>query len=70
MITFDYILQGHEATEENAILAAQGLDWSEIPVTEQEPLKHSRYVLSSNGIGVYYCYGADHYWFTDESGEG
>jgi len=70
MKVFETIYESwNDCSEQSLIDRCNGLDWSEIPVTEQEPLKHSRYVLSSNGIGVYYCYGADHYWFTDETGD-
>ena len=61
---FDYILQGHEATEENAILAAQGLDWSGIE-EEEQVLSFMRYVTTENGIDIWYCYGADYYAFSD-----
>ena len=61
---FDYILQGHEATEENAILAAQGLDWSEIE-EEEQVLSFMRYVTTENGIDIWYCYAADYYAFSE-----
>ena len=61
---FDYILQGHEATEENAILAAQGLDWSGIE-EEEQVLSFMRYVTTENGIDIWYCYAADYYAFSD-----
>lgn len=39
--------------------------WCDVPTTVQEPIMHSRYVCSADGISCYYCYGADHYWFED-----
>lgn len=66
MQTYDLILQGDEATEENAINTANGLDWQEIETTEQPKPRHSRHVTSVNGIDIYYDYGADYYFFADE----
>jgi len=65
---FDYILQGHEATKENAIQAAQGLDCSEIEEEEEQVLSFMRYVTTENGIDIWYCYAADYYAFSDEEG--
>ena len=63
---FDYILQGHEATEENAIQAAQGLDWQAIE-TYEEHFDNLKYIDSVNGVGIYYHVPVDSYYFTDES---
>jgi hypothetical protein len=63
---FDYILQGSEATEENAMDAARGLDWQEIE-TKEGNYPNLRYVDTVNGVGIYYNYGTDDYYFTDES---
>jgi len=41
-----------------------GFVWSECETTEQQ-IKFKRFVLSCNGIDVYYDYGADYYFFTD-----
>lgn len=65
-VFFDYILQGSEATEENAIQAAQGLDWQEIERHEGN-YPHLRYVDTVNGVGIYYNMGSDNYYFTDET---
>ena len=66
MITFDFILQGHEATERNARDCINGLDWSEIPTREAQRPTHSRYIDSAQGIGIYYDYAADYFFFADE----
>lgn len=63
---FDFILQGSEATEENAYSAARGLDWQEIEVTEAN-YPFLNYVDTVNGVGIWYNYGSDDYYFTDES---
>ena len=66
MKLFDHILQGHEATYENACECIEGLDWSEIPVTEQARPTHSERVGDPcMDIQVWYDYGADYYFFED-----
>jgi len=65
MKLFDFILEGDEATEENAMGAVLGLDWMDINTTEQPKPKYAEYVNSNNGINIYYDYGADYYFFED-----
>lgn len=65
MKIYDQILQGDEATEENALDCAASMVWSECEALEQH-IKYYYYVDTINGIGVYYDYGADYYFFTDE----
>ena len=64
MITFDYILQGDDATEQNAIDTANGLDWPELDSSESD-IKYSRYIETVNGVDIYYDYGADYYFFAE-----
>lgn len=64
---FNYILQGSDATEENAIQAAQDLDWSEIETSEGN-YSYLNYVDTINGVGIYYNMGDDSYYFTDKTG--
>ena len=61
---FNYILQGHEATLKNAISCAQGLDFSEIEINE-ENIPYLIYKDTVNGIEIYYNYGCDSYYFVD-----
>lgn len=64
---YDYILQGSEATEENAYDATNCLVWSEVEVLEIENMfPHSRYIDTINGIEIFYNYGADYYFFCEE----
>lgn len=65
-VFFDYILQGADATEENAYDAARGLDWQEIE-TEEGNYPYLQYVDTVNGVGIHYNYGSDNYYFTDET---
>jgi len=65
---FDYILQGSDATEENAIQAARSLDWQEVE-TQEADYPNLQYVGTLNGVGIYYNYGHDGYYFTDEDAE-
>ena len=66
---FNHVLDGHEATEENAYNAARGLDWQEIETTEGD-YPYLDYIDTVNGVGIWYNYGHDAYYFSDESGEG
>ena len=63
---FNHVLQGEDATEQNAIEHAQGLDWQGIETTEQPRLVFTSYVDTVNGIEIWYCYGTDSYLFTPE----
>ena len=64
MMIYDAILEGDEATEENALDYARGIAWDEVEVSEQE-IKYSHFVDTVDGIDVYYDYGADYYFFAD-----
>jgi len=65
MKIYDIILQGSEATEQNAIDLCNGLDWSEVEVYEDRMYEYSSYFDTVNGIDIYYDYGADYYYFVD-----
>lgn len=65
MRTFDYILEGSEATLDNAIAAAKGLDWQEIETTENDSLPYLEFKEEHNGVEIWYCYAGDIYLFTD-----
>lgn len=64
MKVFDTILQGDEATLENAMDYARGMVWDEVETTEQD-IKYAEFVDSVDGVDVYYDYGADYYFFVD-----
>ena len=65
MKVYSVILQGSEATEQNAIDFAQGFDFSESEVEEYNTMDKT-YIDTINGIDIYYQYGADYYFFTDD----
>ena len=65
MITYSTILQGSEATEENALNFAQCFDFSE-DETEDTINLHRTYIDTVNGIEIYYQYGADYYFFAPQ----
>ena len=52
MMIYDAILEGDEATEENALDYARGIAWDEVEVSEQE-IKYSHFVDTVDGIDVY-----------------
>lgn len=64
MIVFDEILEN--STEQEALDYAQGIAWCEVESSEQT-IKYHNYIDTIEGIGVYYDFGADYYFFTDES---
>ena len=64
MKTFDAILQGSEANEENAIDYARGMDFSECEIEEYNT-KDKTYIDTVNGIDIYYQYVADYYFFAE-----
>lgn len=67
MNIFEYILQGHEATLDNAVSAANNLDWSGVGTYYREtPYLHSDFIVCVNGVRIFYDYGADYYYFVDE----
>lgn len=66
MTTYDFILQGHEATLDNAIEHANGQDWQSIEKTDNNNLPYLDYIGTYNGIEVWHCYAGDYYIFTDE----
>ena len=69
MIIYETTYDGYNDCSEEALRERCGLVWSEIPTYEDVAVPHSRYQFTENGVGVWYCYGADHYWFTDEINE-
>tara|TARA_R110000796_G_C14508812_1_gene429663 strand:+ start:729 stop:929 length:201 start_codon:yes stop_codon:yes gene_type:complete len=64
---FDAILQSGES-EQDAIEYARGLVWSEVECSAQNRPTHSEHTIDVNGVGVWYDYGADYYFF-EELGE-
>ena len=63
---FDYILEN--ASEIEAKDCASGFDWSEIEI-EENSYPYLSYIDTVNGVGIWYNYGCDSYYFTDESDE-
>lgn len=66
MLVFDPILDGCNYTQKDAIDYARGMVWSEYEATEQN-IKYRDYIDTIDGVGVYYDFGADYYFFTDET---
>jgi len=64
MRTFDATLYG-SYTQEQAIELAMGLDWMDVETREQD-IKYKDHITTVNGVGVWYDFGADYYFFTDE----
>jgi len=66
---YDATLEGHSYNNDTAVEWANGFVFGECETSEQN-IAHSYCVtVTDEGIGVYYCYGADHYFFTDETGD-
>ena len=67
MITYSTILQGHEATEENARDLARGFDFSQSETEEyNRNLMYDDYIDTINGVDIYYNTRADYYFFAPE----
>lgn len=65
---YDAILQG--VTQEEALDYARGMVWDEIETREEELLSYHCYPIETiEGVGVFYNYMADYYFFTDETEE-
>ena len=64
MLAYDPILEN--STELEALDYARGLCWGEVESREQT-IKYKNYIDTINGVGIYYDFGADYYFFTDES---
>ena len=64
MLVYDATLDGCNYTEADAIDYARGMAWSECETTEQN-IGYKTYIDTVEGVGVYYDYGADYYFFTE-----
>lgn len=61
---YDTILQS--VTQEEALDYARGMVWEEIETTK-EKIYHSDFIETIEGVGVFYNYMADYYFFTEEN---
>lgn len=61
---YDYILDGAEASEENAYIAARNLDWSEIESGENE-FPYLDFIDTVNGIDIYLNFDHNSYYFAE-----
>ena len=64
MLVYDAILEN--ADDEEAVEYARGMVWDEVDSREQL-IPHRRRVETVDDVAVYYDYGADYYFFVDES---
>lgn len=66
MKVYEHILQGHEATEQNAKDHAQNFDFSEDEKQEHKfNFQHHTFIDTVGSINIYYNHTADYYFFTD-----
>lgn len=62
--TFDAIVEGYEETDETIRDWVRGFVFGECEVSEEsQSISHVNYLDEVDGIEIYYCYGADHYFF-------
>jgi hypothetical protein len=68
---YHHILQGHEATEQNAYDHANGIDWQSeyYDLEESLPLHDYSYVDTVNGIDIYKHIGTGSYVFGENCNE-
>ena len=64
MRAFDYILE--DSNDDDAMECARGMVWDEMETQDAPTSVYRRYIGSDNGVGVWYDYAADYYWFEDE----
>jgi hypothetical protein len=64
---YDATLEGWH-TEEEALDYARGIVWCEVETTKQE-IPRSNLIETIDGVGVFFNYGSDYYFFTDETKE-
>jgi len=62
---YDFILQGDQASTVKAKEIARGMVFSEIE-THESDIKYHNHIETIKGVGVYYDYGADYYFFVEE----
>lgn len=68
---YDAILDGHEAfnmgdnCDQAAIDYARGMVWAECESKEQS-IAYARCIGEVDGVGVFYDFGADYYFFTED----
>ena len=62
---FDEILDN--TTEEHALDYARIMVWGEVEGRHTDWPWYRQHVDTVDGVGVYYDYGADYYFFTDET---
>ena len=67
-LTYDWILQGDDATEQGAYDLANSDLLGECE-TSMQSIGHADYIDTVRGVGIYYDYAADYYFFTDESSD-
>lgn len=64
---FDVTVEGHQIEKrEDVIEWVKCIVWSECEISEQS-IGYGQYLQTFDGIGIHYDYGADYYFFTDES---
>jgi len=69
MNIYNHILQGHEATIDNAYEHAMGIDWQSIETTYNDSLPYLQYIDTVNGVDIWNVYADGSYIFSDASDE-
>ena len=67
MKLYDCTYPSNQNGHNDAIEYLRGMVWCEVETTEQDKPGHSDYIESFEGVDLYYCYGADYYFFADDS---
>ena len=62
-VVYDLICD-HEQTARDYALCGAALSETETQELDKLPA-HSRYIDTVNGVDIWYCYGADHYFFVE-----
>ena len=67
MLVYDVILDGSlDYIHEDAVDYARGMVWGECEASEQD-IRYKDHIETVGGVGVYYDFCGDYYFFTDET---
>ena len=67
MLVYDVVLDGSlDYIHDDAVDYARGMVWGECEASEQD-IRYKDHIETVDGVGVYYDFVGDYYFFTDET---
>jgi hypothetical protein len=65
--TFDIIIYPHQLENDQTIEEyVLGFDFSSTPISKEQEISHVDYRSTVEDINIYFCFGSDHYLFTEK----